>query len=102
MSHAPLVPTSVLALLASLPLLATAQNPQAEPNAKTAETADKTAPKPATPLTDAEKTIDAAIDQLKKVETVKSDVLMNVEMLGQAFRIRGAYLRAPRTASGST
>ena len=97
MSHAPLLSTSVLALLASIPLVATAQTPQPGEIAKSAQTSGKAGVnKSATPLTDAEKTIDEAIERLKKVETVKSDVLMNVDMLGQSFRVRGAYMRAPK------
>lgn len=94
MSHVSSLTTSVLVLFAPFLHAAHAQTPSSEQTSKNAQTSG--AKKPASPLTEAEKTIDKAIERLKKVETVKSNVAMDVEMLGQSFRVVGTYMRASR------
>jgi outer membrane lipoprotein-sorting protein len=50
----------------------------------------------AEPPTEAEKMLDAAIKRVAAIESVSSDILEKVKMLGQKFEIQGRYLKAPK------
>lgn len=50
---------------------------------------------PAEPPTEAEILIDQAIKKVAAVKSVSADLTQQVKMLGQQFRIKGRYLKAP-------
>lgn len=78
-----------LAVAALLPVLAWAQVLGPAPAPVTP------APAAEAPPTEAEKILDAAIEKLKAIETVKATIRQDVSMLGQQFTVEGQYLRAP-------
>ena len=68
-----------LAVAVALPLLALAQAPPP----------GQVPPAPPTP---AEQTLDAAIEKLKAITSVRADIRQDVDMLGQKFSVVGQYL----------
>jgi outer membrane lipoprotein-sorting protein len=69
-----------LAVAVALPLLALAQTPPP----------GQAPPAPPTP---AELTLDAAIEKLKAITSVRADIRQDVDMLGQKFSVVGQYLK---------
>jgi outer membrane lipoprotein-sorting protein len=53
------------------------------------------APAPEEPPTEAERTIDAAIKMIAKIQSVVAKLVQSVDMLNQKFTIKGEYKRAP-------
>ncbi len=49
----------------------------------------------AAPLTEAEKTVDAAIAKLKALKSVEAEIQVSADMLNQKFRLDGSYKKAP-------
>jgi len=84
---------------------AVGQVPTQQPTAPAAQPAGSPGPiaggatKPAAeePVTDAERTIDAAIAAIGKLQSVAAKVEQTVEMLHLKFKLTGNYLKAPKT-----
>ena len=72
-----------------IPLLATAQTLSPPPAANAPTSA------PIEPPTDADKQVDAAIQQVGALKSVSADLVQKVDMLDQKFEIQGRYLKAP-------
>jgi outer membrane lipoprotein-sorting protein len=53
------------------------------------------APQPEEPPTDAERTIDAAVKMIAKLQSVTAKLVQSVDMLSHKFTITGEYKRAP-------
>ncbi len=88
--HNPTMPKNqifpALAVALVLPLWALAQVPPPSP---------ASAPVPEGPPTEAETLIDEAIKKLQALQSVSADMEEEVSMLGQQFRLKGRYLKAP-------
>ncbi|MBX6311545.1 MAG: hypothetical protein IRY99_01270, partial [Isosphaeraceae bacterium] len=50
---------------------------------------------PPAPPTEAETTLDAALTKLKAHQTIAAEILEQVDMLSQKFRLKGRFLKAP-------
>ncbi len=58
---------------------------------------DASAPKakgPTLPVTEAEKLLDVAIKKFASIKSVSADIVQKVDMLNQAFELKGQYVRA--------
>lgn len=84
----------LLALTVSLilPLWALAQAPNPAPTPSLNPTVKAEAE---APPTEAEKTIDAAIEKLKALQSVSAEIKQDVKLLGLKFQVEGQYLYAP-------
>jgi hypothetical protein len=88
-----ILPTLVVAT--ALPLLCWAQAPAPAPAPATTPGTTTTEAAPAPP-TEAEQTLDAAIEKIQKIQAVEAEVQQDVRMLGQKFQVKGRFLRAPQ------
>jgi len=55
------------------------------------------ADKPEAPPTEAERTIDAAIKKIAKLESVSAELVQEINMLNQKYSMRGRFLKAPNS-----
>jgi hypothetical protein len=85
------IPALGVALMISMAAWAQLPAPAA-PGAPAQGAIPAIAPAPPTP---AETTIDEAVKKLKAVKLVSAELVQSVEMLGQSFKVKGQYLRAP-------
>jgi outer membrane lipoprotein-sorting protein len=69
---------------------------QSPPSPAATQTPAATA-QPEEPPTEAERTIDAAIKKLAKIESVTAKLVQAVEMLNQKFTVSGEFRRAPNS-----